>query len=444
LPEAANVIRLMTIHHAKGLEFPLVIVPDLDRQPLLRSPAAALHPDLGPLVPQPSDDDNEKITTGMSLYAAMERREELDERKRMLYVACTRAADCLILSTRLEAFDKPKSDWMNLFAERFHLENGNLIADLPDGYQTPQIRVTIDPQTDHKPLGPLRGPDLLKLLDEVHELAAAGGAPIPREVAPIPVDRSAQHRFSFSRLTGQLLQTQFKSSAPGSAGGFAIDDNQEIENPRQSRGLSTESYATTGIDARSLGTLVHDVLERIDFAKPAEIATWCEHLAPSYVIQNTEHAARLASQMIERFVASPRGRELATAKAIHREIDFLLAWPPDAPNSNGQYIQGVIDCLYQDTAGKWHILDFKTNDVSAKGVSKTSQQYELQLQVYAIAIERTLNQSPTELVLHFLRPSVEHSIPWNDAARARSISQVNDLINKATQLSHGLVASATS
>ena len=53
LPEAANVIRLMTIHHAKGLEFPLVIVPDLDRPPLLRPPIAALDPELGPLVPRP-------------------------------------------------------------------------------------------------------------------------------------------------------------------------------------------------------------------------------------------------------------------------------------------------------------------------------------------------------------------------------------------------------
>ena len=44
LPETADVIRLMTIHHAKGLEFPLVVVPDLDRQPRLAAPCAALHP----------------------------------------------------------------------------------------------------------------------------------------------------------------------------------------------------------------------------------------------------------------------------------------------------------------------------------------------------------------------------------------------------------------
>ena len=44
LPEAADVIRLMTIHHAKGLEFPLVIVPDLDRQPRLRRAGRRARP----------------------------------------------------------------------------------------------------------------------------------------------------------------------------------------------------------------------------------------------------------------------------------------------------------------------------------------------------------------------------------------------------------------
>src|SRR5262249_37870496 len=178
LPEAANVIRLMTIHHAKGLEFPFVVVPDLDRQPLLRSPSAALHTSLGPLVPQPADDENEKVTTGMTLYAALERREELEERKRMLYVAFTRAADYLMLSTSLEAYDKPKSDWMNLIAERFNLQTGHCIAELDNDYPKPQVGVTLDPQTDTKPIGKSHGPDLLKLLEDAHDLADRGLATI--------------------------------------------------------------------------------------------------------------------------------------------------------------------------------------------------------------------------------------------------------------------------
>ncbi|HEX5445370.1 MAG TPA: 3'-5' exonuclease, partial [Pirellulales bacterium] len=422
LPEAANVVRLMTIHHAKGLEFPLVIVPDLDRLPVLRPPSAALHPELGPLVQAPASDDDKKTTTGMSLFAALERREELDERKRMLYVACTRAADYLILSSSLEAFDKPKSDWMKLLAERFGLENGQLLATLSDKWETPQIRLTTDPQTDHKPSGRPRGPDLLKILDEVHQLAATSGARLSAEIAPVPVDHTAQRQFSFSRLTGQLI-SPYSLSLWERAG-----ERVPLFPLVATAGLSSSAP----LDPRTVGTLVHEVLSRIDFTNPTDISAWCEHLAPIHVLHNADRAAQSARDMIERFIVSPRGQQLATAAALHREIDFLLAWPPGKPKPDGRYVQGVVDCLARDASGNWRIIDFKTNDVAPAHVPHIAQRYELQLQVYAIAVERTLGQSPVELVLHFLRPGIEYIIPWNDSVRVQAIGTMNNLIQQAT------------
>src|SRR5262249_46973603 len=144
------------------------------------------------------------------------------------------------------------------------------------------------------------------------------------------------------------------------------------------------------------------------------------------------------------FFKSPRGQQLANARAVHREIDFLLSWPPGQPNTTGRYIQGVIDCLYQDREDNWHILDFKTNDVTATNIAQEAQQYELQLQVYAIALEHTLKTSPKELALHFLRPGAEHIIQWNDTARTRAITKMNSLITESLTTTDGLVASATS
>ncbi|HEY3391799.1 MAG TPA: 3'-5' exonuclease, partial [Lacipirellulaceae bacterium] len=245
LPEAADIIRLMTIHHAKGLEFPLVVVPDLDRPANIRSPCAALHPELGPLVSQPSDDENEKASTGMTLFSAHDRAEELEERKRLLYVACTRAADYLILSSSLADVDKPKSDWMKLIGERFELDSGDLIARLPKDYETPCVRVTIEPQSDEKPTSKSRGPDILKMLEAAQQLAASGKCIIPH-VDAIPVDRAARRQFSFSRLTGQLVRTN--GHVPG-------DDEFSALPPPEAK-----------IDPLRLGALVHDVLGRIDFA----------------------------------------------------------------------------------------------------------------------------------------------------------------------------------
>jgi ATP-dependent helicase/nuclease subunit A len=141
-----------------------------------------------------------------------------------------------------------------------------------------------------------------------------------------------------------------------------------------------------------------------------------------FVDLNAEQAAGQAYELIERFVQSPRAAQLAQATDLHRETEFLLAWPPE------RYIQGFIDCLCQDPQGQWHLLDYKTNDVSAAGVAREAQKYEMQLYVYAMAAERTLGRPPVELVVHFLRPGVDHMFEWNDAVRRRAIELVNNAI----------------
>jgi hypothetical protein len=88
--------------------------------------------------------------------------------------------------------------------------------------------------------------------------------------------------------------------------------------------------------------------------------------------------------------------------------------------------------LYQDASGGWHIIDYKTNHVAPDDVDQISKQYELQMYVYALVVERALGQPPVELALNFLRPGVEKQIPWDDAARSCAIQLLNDRIAAAT------------
>jgi ATP-dependent helicase/nuclease subunit A len=425
--ETADVIRLMTIHQAKGLEFPLVVVPDLDRPPKLNPPPAALDETLGPVVALPADEEREKTATGMSLFAARERMDELEERKRLLYVACTRAADYLILSSSLESCDSPKSDWMRLIASKFDLASGQPTHELPPGYAAPKVAVTPEPPaTDQLPAGKSRGPNLIHLLESARQLAAAGQAVVPPHVGPIPVDRASRRQFSFSRLTGQLVRAE-KVLAP----------NDDVEGDE----------SQPAIDPRGLGTLVHDVLERlpIDPQLPAgEINFWCEHLAPLHVEKYEGEAATLASDIIERLFKSSRGRRIAQAAEVHREIEFLLAWPPggkaEHPAANvaenglpPRYLRGYIDCLYRDEHG-WRLVDYKTKEVTPAACPRVALQYEMQLSVYAMAAEQSLGVSPVELTVCFLRPGVEHTFAWNDQARDRAINMVNAAIHELISL----------
>lgn len=102
MDETANVVRLMTIHQAKGLEFPVVIIPDLHRDPFQRNPAFMLDRHKGVTVRVP---DGRGRTVRGALFNELNQRNrwrEEFESMRLLYVAATRAEDRLILSAAVE------------------------------------------------------------------------------------------------------------------------------------------------------------------------------------------------------------------------------------------------------------------------------------------------------------------------------------------------------
>jgi ATP-dependent exoDNAse (exonuclease V) beta subunit len=139
-------------------------------------------------------------------------------------------------------------------------------------------------------------------------------------------------------------------------------------------------------------------------------------------------------------VRSERAAEFRTARALHRELEFLLAWPPGAEGAPpaGQKnasaplrLQGFIDCLVQDASGDWSVVDFKTNHITTAEVPTVAMQYEPQMMLYALAVEEILGQSPKRLTLHFLHPGVEHNFTWNAAARKNTIAQITAALASA-------------
>ena len=73
-PEGTNVVRLMTIHQSKGLEFPVVFVPDINRPARINDDVAVWHSELGPLVKLPSRADKKASVSGLDLYRQMNER----------------------------------------------------------------------------------------------------------------------------------------------------------------------------------------------------------------------------------------------------------------------------------------------------------------------------------------------------------------------------------
>jgi ATP-dependent helicase/nuclease subunit A len=180
LPEKANVIKLMSIHQAKGLEFPVVIVPDLAAKTQSgRTQVIHWNDELGCLVRPPEDDKELFSDFGEKLGAMADAVADWEEDLRILYVACTRAEDMLILSAgfreplpqgdpRLPIPITEANTWIMTLGERFNLRTGECIALDVDAKKRPQVRVQLAtgmlaaPERKKTP-SPLAQPEIQKL-----------------------------------------------------------------------------------------------------------------------------------------------------------------------------------------------------------------------------------------------------------------------------------------
>jgi ATP-dependent helicase/nuclease subunit A len=395
--ETSHAVRLMTIHQAKGLEFPVVVVPDLDRLMRGRMANVAFTPRLGPMVKCPG------TVGGFELHALLEAEEDAAELSRLLYVATTRAADYLMLSGGVARLGEAKGPWTELLERRFDLLSGRLRVTLPTGWAVPQVRVTSSEPSvaQTPPHAPRRS--LASIIEQAVALAAKGAGHLPPDLGAVAPDAAAPRRWSFSRLSG-AMHPAVEPVLPAA----------EEDEPPTDRGP----------DALGLGTLVHAVLAEVDFQRPGDLAALVDRHAPEH-LNGDPRAAKEALTLLKRFVASPRVASLVAARRVERELEFLLAWPPNSDGPRRGLIQGFIDCLYEDAEGRWHLIDYKTNRVEPSAVAQVAASYELQMLLYALAVEKILGRAPEELALCFLRPGKEHVFVWNDAARRR-VAQLID------------------
>ncbi len=313
-PEGTDVVRLMTIHQAKGLEFPVVFVADVGRENRKEESTAVWNPELGPLVRVPRNGD--KPLTGLNLHTTLNAAEDEAERIRLFYVATTRTADYLVLSGGLfhQELESPSTTWLKLLGERFDLQTGKYHAKLPreDLFQTPDVKViTVAPPVERAggEKSSRHGLDeaiesVLSIVPrrETHESASDRYQKLAK---PVAVDRAARRRFSVSRLSGEL---------------------DLIEDTATTTPLAEDEAPHNRSASADLGTLAHQVLARMTFDKPAALDDVIEQTIETHATSSAEHAQSVRP-MMEKFLQSNRSRDLASAKMVYQELDFLLGFP---------------------------------------------------------------------------------------------------------------------
>ena len=366
--ESLDAIRVLTIHKAKGLEFPVVILPGLHQ--------GARNPRKGPSIHHDWSSQYYSLRMGdrsnlgsVLVEMKMAAREEAEQR-RLLYVGMTRARDLLVLSGGLTS--KPGHDTVfSLLAE--------VIEDEGDSSTADQICIGTSKLTR------VMTPATLATRRRRQEPWSTM-TPIPA-LGPILIRRQAR------QVEWEQRRSMPRRLTPSSRAG----GRREV----------AFSSIVTGRDsdmARLIGVCAHAVLEQWDFAGPTtETHMVIEQTIRRYVAQDQTQlivdVTENLTTLFRSFFSTKPYRRLQRATVLGREVPFVMS------AGEGQMIEGVIDLIYRLDDRIW-IADYKTDDVAAEDAPARTDRYQPQAVMYSRAVEKALGLSSLSFQFIFLRPGI--------------------------------------
>jgi len=436
LSEKENVVRIMSVHKSKGLEFPVVFVAGLGKKFNVKdlNKTVLFHKDLV-LGPQLVDAEARITYPTVAKLALRQRlkREALAEEIRILYVALTRAREKLILVGSARNLPECARRWCgSVGMGDWALPDGELA-----GART-YLDWLIPAVARHKD-----GVEIRKLgLCEDHppEIVAADSSSwkvfFPESRARVGAGKETDTEL-FSKIRrmesldpsgplAEIIKTRLEWSYPaagmlGRAAKASVTDlkrkfdllaageeqwQRDFRPPIGGRPLFMQEER--GLTAVEVGSALHLVMQHLDLKNALDTSAIREFVADMVVreLLTHEQAEAVPVEQITAFFAGPLGGRVLAGREVLRELPFTLAVPageiyPDLGESFTErvVVQGVVDCLVDEEDG-YLLLDYKTDRIPRGQLEQAAGRYRGQLNLYAKAVESILGRKVKEKHLY--------------------------------------------
>lgn len=448
-----DVVRVMSIHRSKGLEFPIVIVAELGKQFNLSDARGSILYDrrLG-LGLEAVDVDRRVVypTLPHRLVSEAVLSESLAEEMRVLYVAMTRARERLILvgTNPPGTFDQIRGrfkrhvgalpvmerrsargllDWVlaavgSQAQERVEMIGGDRTRAAQALFS---VRIYESQEIDSWKLDPPVRKGVAERLGRFAEMASLDHA--VADPSNARVIETVSGRLTRSYLNAALVGVPAVAAASELKRRWSEDEGEPVGQWSGAQQANRDSARTMprfrgpvfqeetpAAEAADRGTRMHAFLEAVDLSRPCSRFDLVKQLDEMIAVGQFSEAVAEDIDLdgIAWFFGSPLGVHLRSSQArAIREWPFVIGVDPTRYDRSAvprgaedwMLVRGIVDCLF--TAGDgWVILDYKTDRVSGAEVGERAEYYRGQLDIYSDAVTRTWSAEVARRSLVFLHP----------------------------------------
>ncbi len=422
LSENENVVRIMSIHKSKGLEFPVVIVAGLGRgfNSSDTRTSVLFHKDLG-LGPRYVNPEL-RITRDTIARLALKHRiklESLAEEMRILYVACTRPREKLILLGSIRDLPGRIKKWSQSISP-FQLTRGRCFLDWigpvvlrhPDG----AILRELDPARSVKPEDSefdcrWRVEIIDRSGNNLHTPMGQQAMGLEETLRKDIVEDGGQDReMIWNRLNWQypygkavMIPSKLSVSQVKDLQAAGLESLQQagLAMTAEPRFMRTAEAGSTApeLGGAAKGTVMHFALQHLDFnhvRDKVEIDAQIRSMVSRELLREEEADAVDRSKILK-FFRSPLGQRVLKADRVYREVPFNLLYRAESiykdwvDSGEELLLQGVIDLYFQE-GDDLVLVDYKTDRVTPANRGGLIDKYSVQIRLYQNALERILGQ----------------------------------------------------